>query len=115
MEIVRDFKKLCQVGIIISWTLYSVIVFENRIPICIKRGRFVRERFQSVEMHCPERYIKNNGIQQREAKDALTAYIEKMAWTSNETVLDIGCGPGDVTSDILYPFLKNKIKVLVCI
>jgi len=64
-------------------------------------------------MHCPERYVKNNGIQQREAKDALTAYIEKMVWTSNEMVLDIGCGPGDVTSDILYPFLKNKIKQLV--
>ncbi|KAL5239346.1 hypothetical protein ACI65C_006756 [Semiaphis heraclei] len=64
-------------------------------------------------MHCPERYIKDNGIQQKEAKDALTAYIEKMAWTSNEIVLDIGCGPGDVTSDILYPFLKNKIKQLV--
>ncbi|CAI6367443.1 unnamed protein product [Macrosiphum euphorbiae] len=64
-------------------------------------------------MHCPERYVKNNGIQQREAKDALTAYIEKMVWTSNEMVLDIGCGPGDVTSDILYPFLKNKIKQLI--
>ncbi|KAF0770692.1 juvenile hormone acid O-methyltransferase-like, partial [Aphis craccivora] len=28
-------------------------------------------------------------------------------------VLDIGCGPGDVTSDILYPLLKNKINQLV--
>eukprot|EP00102_Acyrthosiphon_pisum_P021025 XP_016658235.1 PREDICTED: juvenile hormone acid O-methyltransferase-like [Acyrthosiphon pisum] len=64
-------------------------------------------------MHCPERYVKNNGIQQREAKDALTAYVEKMVWTSKEMVLDIGCGPGDVTSDILYPFLKNKIKQLI--
>ena len=66
-------------------------------------------------MHCPERYIRNNGIQQRDARDILAAYIEKMVWKSDEIVLDIGCGPGDVTSDILNPFLKNKIKQLVCL
>ncbi|KAL4111906.1 hypothetical protein QTP88_015777 [Uroleucon formosanum] len=64
-------------------------------------------------MHCPERYVKNNGIQRKAAKDVLTAYGEKMVWTSNEIVLDIGCGPGDVTSDILYAFFKNYIKQLV--
>lgn len=65
-------------------------------------------------MDCPELYIKENGIQRRNAKDITIKYVEKMIWRPHEIVLDIGCGPGDVTSDILYPFLKNKIEKLVC-
>ncbi|CAI6361977.1 unnamed protein product [Macrosiphum euphorbiae] len=64
-------------------------------------------------MLCPEQYIKINGLQRRNARDISNIYIEKMVWKSNEIVLDLGCGPGDVTSDILYPFLKNKINQLV--
>ena len=64
-------------------------------------------------MLCPEQYIKDDGLQRRNARDILNIYIEKMVWKSNEIVLDLGCGPGDVTSDILYPFLKNKINQLV--
>lgn len=59
-------------------------------------------------MDCPELYVKGNGMQRRDAKDISSTFIEKMIWTSDEIVLDIGCGPGDVTSDILYPLLKNK-------
>ncbi|XP_025191913.1 juvenile hormone acid O-methyltransferase-like [Melanaphis sacchari] len=64
-------------------------------------------------MHCPEQYVKDNGLQRKDAKDISNTYIKKMVWKSNEIVLDIGCGPGDVTSDILYPLLKNKINQLV--
>lgn len=64
-------------------------------------------------MLCPEQYIKDDGLQRRNARDISNIYIEKMVWKSNEIVLDLGCGPGDVTSDILYPFLKNKINQLV--
>jgi len=64
-------------------------------------------------MHCPEQYIKENGLQRKDAKDISNTYIKKMVWKSNEIVLDVGCGPGDVTSDILYPLLKNKINQLV--
>ncbi|XP_026819791.1 juvenile hormone acid O-methyltransferase-like [Rhopalosiphum maidis] len=64
-------------------------------------------------MHCPEQYIKDNAMQYRAAKDISTTYIDKMEWKSHEIVLDIGCGPGDITADILYPILKNKIKYLV--
>lgn len=66
-----------------------------------------------VEMDCPELYIKENGIQRRDAKDVTIKFIERMIWRPNEIVLDIGCGPGDVTSDILYLFLKNKIDKVV--
>lgn len=64
-------------------------------------------------MDCPELYIKENGIQRRNAKDITMKYLEKMIWIPNEIVLDIECGPGDVTSEIIYPFLENKIVKLV--
>lgn len=64
-------------------------------------------------MECPELYVKGNDMQRRGAKDILSKYIEKMIWTTDETILDIGCGPGDVTNDILQPLLKNKINHLV--
>lgn len=64
-------------------------------------------------MDCPELYIKENGIQRKNAKDITMKYMEKMIWRPNEIVLDIGCGPGDVTSEIIYPFLENKIEKLV--
>jgi len=64
-------------------------------------------------MDCPEIYVRENGMQRRDANDITSKFIEKMIWKPDEVVLDIGCGPGDVTSDILYPFLKNKIKQLV--
>jgi len=64
-------------------------------------------------MHCPEQYVKENGLQRKDAKDISSTYLRKMVWKSNEIVLDVGCGPGDVTSDILYPLLKNKINQLV--
>ncbi|XP_025206653.1 juvenile hormone acid O-methyltransferase-like [Melanaphis sacchari] len=64
-------------------------------------------------MHCPDKYIKNNGMQRKNAEDISSTYIQQMVWKSNEVVLDIGCGPGDVTSVILYPLLKDKIDQLV--
>lgn len=58
-------------------------------------------------------YVRNNGMQRKSANDVLSKFVEKMVWKPDEVILDIGCGPGDVTSDILYLFLKNKIKQLV--
>jgi len=60
-----------------------------------------------------EQYIKNNGMQRNDAKDIIGRYVDKMVWKTNEKVLDIGCGPGDVTSDIIFQSLKNKIKQMV--
>lgn len=65
-------------------------------------------------MYCPEKYIRGNGLQRRDSEDISNRFIEKMIWKPNEIVLDVGCGPGDVSSNILYPLLKNKIKWMVC-
>lgn len=64
-------------------------------------------------MNCPEKYIKENGMQRRDVNDILHKFVKQMIWKPNEVVLDIGCGPGDVTTDILFPFLKNKIQQMV--
>lgn len=64
-------------------------------------------------MDRPELYVKVNDMQRRGAKDVLSKYVEQMIWTSDETILDLGCGPGDVTNEIIEPILKNKINHLV--
>lgn len=64
-------------------------------------------------MNCPELYVEDNGLQRRDATDILNKFIGKMIWEPNEIILDLGCGPGDVTFEILYSFLKNKIIQLV--
>ncbi|KAE9531301.1 hypothetical protein AGLY_010507 [Aphis glycines] len=66
-------------------------------------------------MICPKQYAKTNGLQRKNAEDTSKKYMKSMVWKSNEIVLDIGCGPGDITSDILYPLLKNKINQLVAV
>lgn len=64
-------------------------------------------------MDCPELYVKDNGMQQRDAAEITSTYIKKMMWKTNEIILDIGCGPGDVTSKILHQLLKDRIKQVV--
>lgn len=64
-------------------------------------------------MHCPEKYVRENAMQRNNAEEVTNKFISKMTWRPKETILDIGCGPGDVTSDILYPILKNNIEQLV--
>ncbi|XP_026810740.1 juvenile hormone acid O-methyltransferase-like [Rhopalosiphum maidis] len=64
-------------------------------------------------MIIPEQYIKNNSLQRKNAEDTCNTYIQRMVWKSNEIILDIGCGPGDVTSDILYPLLMKNINQLI--
>jgi len=64
-------------------------------------------------MDCPELYVEDNGLQRRDATDLLNKFIGKMTWKPNEIILDVGCGPGDVTFEILFNLLKNKITQLV--
>lgn len=64
-------------------------------------------------MDCPELYVKDNGMQQRDASTVTSTFMKKMTWKPNEIILDIGCGPGDVTSKILHQLLKDKIKQIV--
>ncbi|XP_073992180.1 juvenile hormone acid O-methyltransferase-like isoform X2 [Rhodnius prolixus] len=51
---------------------------------------------------------------QNEAKRMLHKYGHHLTWDKlGETVLDIGCGSGDVTNNIIKPFLSPTFKALV--
>lgn len=54
-------------------------------------------------------------ISRLDSWQALQEYVDLFNWRSDgkDTVLDAGCGPGDVTHDILMPFLPPKFECLV--
>lgn len=64
-------------------------------------------------MDCPKDYVENNDMERESANNILSKYIEKMNWKQDEVILDVGCGSGDVTFDIVYVCSKNIIKQLV--
>jgi len=64
-------------------------------------------------MFSSEIFVRNNNLTRRDANGTLSKFIEKTDWKPNEVVSDIGCGPGNMTYNTLYPLLKNKIKQLV--
>ncbi|XP_034246514.1 juvenile hormone acid O-methyltransferase [Thrips palmi] len=50
-------------------------------------------------------YAGANPLQKRDATETVKEFFHKMRWGSRETVLDVGCGPGDVTAKVLFPKL----------
>nr|WLK26394.1 juvenile hormone acid O-methyltransferase [Eurygaster integriceps] len=63
-------------------------------------------------MNNPEEYVKCNGMQTKDAKEMLADYENYFKWTEGERVMDVGCGPGDVTLKILCPFLPKDCTVV---
>ena len=51
-------------------------------------------------------------MQRRDASLALAEHLPNMTWKPDETILDIGCGSGDVTSSLLYPAIPTSISLL---
>lgn len=65
-------------------------------------------------MNKPHLYTKTNSLPKEANKKTLDEFFRKMTWNGhNERVADIGCGPGDVTSDILYSYFPPNIEKLV--
>ena len=60
-------------------------------------------------------YKRSNTLQRRDAKQVLDEYAHLMQWRPDETdsLLDIGCGSGDVTIDYILPILPKKFSRLV--
>lgn len=66
-------------------------------------------------MNRPELYRQVNKIQRRDAQEALEEFADSIKWRSDgcDSVLDAGCGSGDVTLDILLPILPRNFHRLV--
>lgn len=66
-------------------------------------------------MNRPELYTQVNKIQRRDAQEMLEDFAGKIGWRldGNDSILDAGCGSGDVTVDILLPVLPKNFHRLV--
>lgn len=66
-------------------------------------------------MNRPELYAQVNKIQRRDAQVMIEEFADKIKWRldGNDSILDAGCGSGDVTVDILLPILPKNFQRLV--
>nr|XP_018901041.1 PREDICTED: juvenile hormone acid O-methyltransferase-like [Bemisia tabaci] len=49
----------------------------------------------------------------KDSEDLLADHKSLFRWFSEEVVLDVGCGPGDVTRHVLYPWLPENANKTV--
>ena len=68
-------------------------------------------RFQ--EMNDPKLYDLYHGLPRRDVTKVLSEYINSMSWKTGDRVLDLGCGPGSVTTQVLMPRLPADFGLLV--
>lgn len=60
-------------------------------------------------------YQRSNGLQRRDAKLVIDNYAQCLQWRpdGNDSLLDIGCGSGDVLIDFILPTLPRDFSRLV--
>lgn len=64
-------------------------------------------------MNNPELYKHNNGLQKKEAIDCLELYANKLKWIDCCKIMDIGCGDGGTTMNILKRYLPPNFTQLI--
>lgn len=52
-----------------------------------------------------ELYSVFNSMQRQTTERVVKEFLPRMHWSTDEIVLDVGCGPGDVTTEVLLPNL----------
>ena len=62
-------------------------------------------------MFLVEEYVKASTIQYRDAADIIGEFAEEMSEMKGKC-LDIGCGPGIVTKELILPNLSPKAKLV---
>lgn len=63
----------------------------------------------------PKLYYRNNGLQKNDAKYVLENYFHLVKWKTDEkeSVIDVGCGLGDITCELLLPLLPLNVDNVV--
>ena len=64
-------------------------------------------------MNDPELYDSHHELPKRESTKVLSEYINSISWKTGDRVLDVGCGPGRVTTQVLLPCLPEDFGLLV--
>ncbi|XP_031357450.1 juvenile hormone acid O-methyltransferase-like [Photinus pyralis] len=58
------------------------------------------------------RFVKHVLIIQKDGKYFMEKIQKLITWKTNCTILDVGCGPGNVTHDFLLPTLPNQVRIV---
>lgn len=68
-----------------------------------------------LKMNKAALYQRANGLQRRDAKQAIDEFSHIFQWRSDgsDSLLDIGCGSADVTIDFILPILPSNFDRLV--
>ncbi|KAF6208554.1 hypothetical protein GE061_017012 [Apolygus lucorum] len=57
-------------------------------------------------------YVRFNGMQAKGAEESMEEFSSYFKWGKAEKILDVGCGPGDVTSNILRSYIPDDAKLI---
>lgn len=60
-------------------------------------------------------YNQAKSLQNRDAEDVLNAYMPLMKWKTHQTSIDIGCGDGDTSVNILLKKIPSGNGFLVAV
>ena len=99
---------------------FNNILIENHYEVClilikeIFRFKFNTEMFSRFqEMNNVKLYVSYHELPKRDSANVLSEYINSMSWKPGDRVLDLGCGPGSVTTEVLLPRLPADFGLLV--
>lgn len=58
-------------------------------------------------------YSKYNGLQKNDAKFVIDNYLRLINWKTNENILDVGSGDGDVIFELLLPKIPKPFAKFI--
>lgn len=58
-------------------------------------------------------YARVNELWKNDTRAVLDKFSPYINWNETDTLLDIGCGPGDVTMDLLVPRMPNDFETVI--
>lgn len=63
-------------------------------------------------MYDPELYVEAHSSVTEDITALLRNAKDRYEWTKNESILDVGCGPGTITMEALVPVLPDDATVV---